>query len=535
MKKKGNSPLRTQLNVLVVACILPVVLAMAAQMFFGYHRSRGLLTQASTDIARAMSNAVDQELASVTGSLWALAAAPELRAGDLGGFQRFAAGVLPSQPSVNSFVLLNPDGQQLMNTLRPIGSPLPREADQQRFRPVFEKNLPLVSDLFIGAVMKKPVIAVTVPVRIGERVAYALAAGCMPERLNRVLERSQQNTEWVVSIFDSQGTIVARTHDPARFVGHKGAPALLERMKQVREDSVDVDTLEGIPVVASFSRSNVSGWTVAIGIPRAQLTRDLRREMLLLAVSSVLLLMAGLGLAQALASRIAHSIRALVQPAEMLGRGEEPVVPPLHVKEAEELGQALLDAAALLKLRTEERDRATDAQRSLLADKDKLERMAHYDALTGLMNRAQFTQRLNDDVADWRRDGQGLTLFYLDLDGFKAVNDEYGHAVGDQLLSLFAARLRAAVRETDVLARLGGDEFAVLLPGLKPEQAGQLAKMLVERLSRPYVMGPLTVSVSASIGMASCPESASDANALIAAADAAMYRAKKSGKGRVER
>jgi len=102
------------------------------------------------------------------------------------------------------------------------------------------------------------------------------------------------------------------------------------------------------------------------------------------------------------------------------------------------------------------------------------------------------------------------------------------------LLSLFAARLRAAVRETDVLARLGGDEFAVLLPGLKPEQAGLLAKMLVERLSRPYVMGPLTVSVSASIGMASCPESASDANALIAAADAAMYRAKKSGRGRVE-
>jgi diguanylate cyclase (GGDEF)-like protein len=162
----------------------------------------------------------------------------------------------------------------------------------------------------------------------------------------------------------------------------------------------------------------------------------------------------------------------------------------------------------------------------------QLERVTTRDGLTGLANRECFDAVLCARLIECERRAGQLTVLYVDVDGFKHINDLHGHAVGDELLRLFAARLRSGVRESEVVARLGGDEFAVLIDHATPAQALHTADGLIDRLSRPYRVDHLLLEVSASIGLASYPTAGTCARTLMAAADAAMYRAKRGGKRR---
>lgn len=159
---------------------------------------------------------------------------------------------------------------------------------------------------------------------------------------------------------------------------------------------------------------------------------------------------------------------------------------------------------------------------------------ARHDALTGLANRAMFDEWLRHVMADARREAAMPALVYLDLDGFKPINDRLGHSAGDQVLIEVARRFRATVRESDLLARLGGDEFVVLSPRVKERaEAFALAERLVVSLREPIRYADQDLAVGASVGVAVAGASTVSAQALVDAADAAMYRAKKSGKGTV--
>jgi diguanylate cyclase (GGDEF)-like protein len=161
-----------------------------------------------------------------------------------------------------------------------------------------------------------------------------------------------------------------------------------------------------------------------------------------------------------------------------------------------------------------------------------LRQMAHFDALTGLPNRLLLADRLAVARANARRDGHLLAVCYLDLDGFKPVNDTYGHAAGDRLLMTVAERMRRTLRAGDTVARLGGDEFVLLLGRLaSAEQAWQTLGRLQSALTTPIELAPDTsAQVSASIGMTLYPLDASDADTLIRHADQAMYAAKQAGR-----
>lgn len=153
--------------------------------------------------------------------------------------------------------------------------------------------------------------------------------------------------------------------------------------------------------------------------------------------------------------------------------------------------------------------------------------LASHDALTGLMNRSMFLECLASEVAMARRLGIGCAVLYIDLDGFKPINDRHGHAVGDQALVWAARRLREVVRESDLVARLGADEFVVLQRGLRPEDSTEaLARRLRAALDAPCELDGLVVHLGASIGTATCPDQAQDAQALLSQADTAMYAAK---------
>jgi hypothetical protein len=165
-------------------------------------------------------------------------------------------------------------------------------------------------------------------VRRGNTIVYSLSASIAPERLSRILTTQRLPPNWIAAIFDGTGTTVARTHEMNRFLGKKGNPALVKRMSEAAEGSIEVTTLEGIPVLTVFSRSTVSNWTVAIGIPMRDLTGELWRSLWWLVLGLVLLLLSSLALAWSIGGRIARSVRDLGAPALALGLGEAVKVPP---------------------------------------------------------------------------------------------------------------------------------------------------------------------------------------------------------------
>ncbi|MCF8480892.1 MAG: diguanylate cyclase [Rhodospirillum sp.] len=164
---------------------------------------------------------------------------------------------------------------------------------------------------------------------------------------------------------------------------------------------------------------------------------------------------------------------------------------------------------------------------------DDLIRQATTDSLTGLPNRALFQKLLDSGIARSRRYDRGLSLLFVDLDGFKEVNDRLGHDVGDLVLKEVALRLRRVVRVSDEVARLGGDEFTVILSEVnQPNDAETVAGKVVEVLSQPYAMATEALTVSASVGIATFPGDGADSEHLLHSADEAMYRAKRAGKNR---
>lgn len=160
--------------------------------------------------------------------------------------------------------------------------------------------------------------------------------------------------------------------------------------------------------------------------------------------------------------------------------------------------------------------------------------LATHDPLTGLLNSQQFREQLATTLSRLKRQASECALIYLDLDGFKPVNDTYGHAMGDQVLELCAERLRGELRDFDMAGRMGGDEFAVLVEGTGDTAAlSHIAERILQRLSEPMALEQgITVEVSASLGIATFPNDAMSVADLIAAADLAMYRAKRGGSGR---
>jgi signal transduction histidine kinase len=343
--------IQRQLVRLVVACVVPAALAAALLIVYSYQRERTMIEERTLETARALTQALDRELVRGQAALEVLARSSALAGGDIAGFYREAQEVLDLLPG-DIIVLSDSSGQQLINTQLPFGDPLPHRARQEELRSVFETGRPAISDLFIGA-LGRPLISLDVPVRRANQVIFGLALGFYPDRLGSILTEQKLPPGWVAAIFDSSGSIAARTHEADRYVGQKGSPALVQRMAQVAEGAVEAPTLEGVLVTGIFSRSKVWNWSVAIGIPSAELAGSLWTRIAWIIGGVLVLMVLGIALAQVIGSRISRSILGLIAPATALGHGERLVVPPLPLAEADEVGHALQRASEVLRDREE--------------------------------------------------------------------------------------------------------------------------------------------------------------------------------------
>jgi diguanylate cyclase (GGDEF)-like protein/PAS domain S-box-containing protein len=165
----------------------------------------------------------------------------------------------------------------------------------------------------------------------------------------------------------------------------------------------------------------------------------------------------------------------------------------------------------------------------------RIQHLADHDALTGLLNRRLLEDRLQQSITLARRNDALVAVMLIDLDGFKAVNDQFGHLMGDYALRTVARRLRECVRESDTVARLGGDEFVVLLSGQRvPEDSSLVAEKILVGLTEPVAAGGRRFEIGASIGISIYPRDGTTPEALLKHADAAMYRVKEAGKNRYQ-
>jgi diguanylate cyclase (GGDEF)-like protein len=182
----------------------------------------------------------------------------------------------------------------------------------------------------------------------------------------------------------------------------------------------------------------------------------------------------------------------------------------------------------------------SDLVKEMMAEQERtirrLASVASRDALTGLFNRSMFTQRLHQAIAQAERHQRKLGVLFIDLDGFKLINDMQGHEAGDHVLAELAVRLQRSMREGDTLGRLGGDEFVVLIENCRDElQLTEVARKVLDTVAQPFFVRGTTHRVTASVGIAAFPIDGRNPQELINHADSAMYRAKEGGKNQFER
>lgn len=512
---KRAPTIRSKLVLLVTACVLPASLMAVVLITHDYQRTRELLLTNLMGTARAMVSVVDRDMTSIESSLVALGTSPYLANRNYRAFYHQAQSVLKIQAEQGdiNIALLDLSGRQYINTRRPFGTPLPSRSRFKGIEAVFDTGKPVISDLFVGEVTRRPLLVIGVPISLkGVKVDYSLNAGIFPERFQKLLLQQKLPEGWIAAIFDGNGNIIARTRDMQHYVGKPGTPEMIRRMSSTNEDTFISTTHDGVRVHTVFSRSSISNWSLAIGIPTQSITDELRYTLFWLIFATIALLASSLTAAWLIGGRIAESIHGLTGPALALGSGEVVSVPPLHLREADEVGDSLVRVSEML---------------------HRAQHQANHDVLTGLANRALFNEIVNQQLLLCERNNTPLAILYIDLDGFKSINDRHGHETGDKLLCNVAARLKGGSRNSDVVARLGGDEFAVVMVGASMHDGVVVGEKLVDSVSAPYLIDGLDLHVSASIGVSAYPDSGVTSDALLSRADVAMYRAKEMGRRQV--
>jgi PAS domain S-box-containing protein len=331
---------RSYLVVLVLAALIPVVTFAAVAIVRLARLERATSEQGMRETARALSLAVDRELASARAALLFLVVSPHLRAGDLEAFHRHALDALSLRGS--TIVLSGPTGRELINTQRAPGEYRAQADEIQIVKEVVETGRPIISDLVHGSVSRRPIVSVSVPVFEGHRVRYVLSMLLSPEALNSILLEQHFSPAAIGALYDRRGVAIARTEDMARLVGVPGPSKVVAAMKSGAEGWVRDDTVDGAPAYFAFARSKLSGWAVSLAEPASSFDATLRRSLWTVATGGVLATLLALGLATLVGARISGSIGALssAAPAVLAGRRRFEI-PPSPLREINDLAAAL--------------------------------------------------------------------------------------------------------------------------------------------------------------------------------------------------
>lgn len=322
--RRRSFGIQARLTMLAVVTAMPLVALACFAILRTVDYQRTQIQQEVRERVENLLANVDRQISAIQAELQVLAVSPSLQEGDFAGFDRQMRAALKIRGT--SIVLHDTKGQQLLSTNRPFGEPLPRATNTEMHDRVVATGKPQISDLLMGAVLRRPILVVGVPVFQDGRVVYVLAMGLGPEILSSLLEEQSLSPDWTAGILDRNGIIVARNRELDRFLGKPASPMLLEAMREPAENWVPNVTSDGIPVYSTFRRSPITDWTVAIGLPREFVDAPLRRAQLLALAGGAATLALSLVLGWWMARAIRRPVGALTSATKALGRGE-PVDP----------------------------------------------------------------------------------------------------------------------------------------------------------------------------------------------------------------
>jgi two-component sensor histidine kinase len=297
--------LRLRLPLLVAGTMLPLILFAAGLVYVNHVRNRDGAFDRVLQTVKGIQTVLDTEMQGITLALEVLANSRALQNDDLEGFRNNANAFLRRYPT-SSISLAEKDGTQVLNTAVPQGQLAPRRTNEESIATVFRTGQPAYSNLFIGSVSETRIVTVSVPVIRRGNVVYEIAFNPPLEMFQHIIQRQRPTEDWTMSIFDRTGTNLARVPNPQQTIGLKASPTLLPTLLSQNEGKLPTYSLEGVELLTAFTRSPLTGWTVAAGIPVATLTAPLWRELAFTAAVGFIMLGIGLAFAIGMATRIAR-------------------------------------------------------------------------------------------------------------------------------------------------------------------------------------------------------------------------------------
>ena len=301
---KPSLPVR--LALLVAGTTLPLIIFAAVLVFNDYEQDRKDASQRVLETVRSIRLVLDAEMQRMTGGLQVLALTNTLRSGDFENFRRIASGFLDQYGKDGVVLVADREGRQLFSSVTSDTASLPLRNNRDIVEKVFATRTPQYSNLFIGAVKKRLIVTVEVPVLRDGEVIYDISFSPPIEIFQAIIEKQRPSQDWTISIFDGEGINFARVPNPQDTVGKRASPSLYAEMFRRPEATLQTVSLEGVPLITTFARSSLTGWTVAAGIAESSLVGPLWRNLAITSVIGGVLLLTGLAFAVRMATTIAR-------------------------------------------------------------------------------------------------------------------------------------------------------------------------------------------------------------------------------------
>jgi PAS domain S-box-containing protein len=400
---------------LVLACLLPALLGLSLMIYVEYQHSLAQQLGTASLSVRDKLIAVDAELAQAELVAQSLALETSLSPVNFASFHQKSVRLLREFKLDYSVLLIDANGQQLLNTRLPYGTLLGKQPDKDAIESVFATGQKVGSTFTTHIADGLPKVLTLTPIFSGPTVVYALAVGFLPSNLNRLLERPDLQGETVISIIDNMGTIAASSHEAQALVGEKANSQLLERMQTQTEGAVNLMN-SGIPYLVNFKRSTHTGWAVAIGTPLINIRTPLTDDFLLKCGAGLLLLGLSLFPAWLVGRRITKSLRSLHDVALALGSSTLVEIPNATLRETNELSEALKASALRLVRRTQQLLVANEALKERSAELDEAQKIAKignwkWEANTGIIFASDELRRLYGQKIFLPFSAEGDTMF----------------------------------------------------------------------------------------------------------------------------
>ena len=301
-----KSSLPVRLALLVAGTTLPLIIFAAVLVFNDYEQDRRNASQRVLETVRSIRLVLDAEVQRMTGGLQVLTLTDTLRNGDFENFHRIASGFLDQYGPDGVVLVADRQGRQLFSSMTMNTASLPMRHNREIVEKVFATKGPAYSNLFYGAVKQRPIMTVEVPVLRDGEVLYDISFSPPISIFHTIIEKQRPGEDWTISIFDGNGVNFARIPNPHETIGKRASPLLFAEMFRRPEATLQTVSLEGVPLITSYARSSLTGWTVAAGIAESSLVGPLWRSLAITSVIGSVLLLTGLAFAVRMATTIAR-------------------------------------------------------------------------------------------------------------------------------------------------------------------------------------------------------------------------------------